>query len=200
MCAIVKEPGSESSVDVLANRAAIKWSRRQLLGRALWETLGSAAFSLSPRPMWGFRNWLLKIFGAKLGRDVRFHPTVKIAIPWNLTLGPYAAVGDRVILYSLGTISIGDRTTVSQGAHLCAGSHDYRHHSMPLLKPPIAIGHDVWICADAFVGPGVMIGPRAIVGARAVVTKDVPADAIFAGNPAREIGKRSFGSGLKDIP
>jgi putative colanic acid biosynthesis acetyltransferase WcaF len=61
---------------------------------------------------------------------------------------------------------------------------------MRLLKPPIHIADDVWICADAFVGPGVTIGEGAVVGARAVAAKDVPAWTVVVGNPAKEIRKR----------
>lgn len=112
-------------------------------------------------------------------------------MPWNLVLGAQCAVGDRAILYSLGPIMIGPRTTVSQGAHLCAGTHDWRDPTMPLLKPPIEIGADAWVCADAFIGPNVTIGSGAIIGARAVVTKNVGPGLIVAGNPACEIGKRN---------
>ena len=61
---------------------------------------------------------------------------------------------------------------------------------MRLTKPPISIGDEVWICADAFVGPGVTVSDRAVVGARAVVVKDVEEDEIVGGNPAKIIGKR----------
>lgn len=89
-------------------------------------------------------------------------------------------------------MTIGDRVTVSQGAHLCAGSHDYNSNSMDLLKLPIRIADDAWICADAFIGPTVEVGRQAIVGARAVVTKTVPEGVIVAGNPAVEIGVREL--------
>ena len=105
-------------------------------------------------------------------------------MPWNLEIGEYAAIGDRAILYALGPITIGARATISQRAHLCAGTHDIRDPARPLLKPPITIGSDAWVCADAFVGPGVTVGEHAIVGARAVAMKDVPAHAIVVGNPA----------------
>jgi len=108
-------------------------------------------------------------------------------MPWNLTIGDEVGIGDHVTLYALGAITIFDRTTVSQGAHLCAGSHDWRDPAMPLTKPPITIGPDAWICADAFIGPGVTLGEQAIVGARAVVMKDVLAETIVVGNPARAI-------------
>lgn len=174
-------------IDVSANRRARKWTRAELLGRVLWALIGRPLFALSPRPIWGFRRGLLRLFGAKVGAQVHIYPTVRITIPWNLALSRDAAVGDRVILYALGPITIGKGASVSQGAHLCAGSHDWRDPAMPLTKPPINIGHDAWVCADAFLGPGVTVGPYAIVGARAVVMKDVEAGHIVAGNPARMI-------------
>ncbi|MEL6659125.1 MAG: hypothetical protein AAFR36_21865 [Bacteroidota bacterium] len=60
---------------------------------------------------------------------------------------------------------------------------------MPLQKLPITIGNDVWICADAFVGPSVSIGDKSIVGARSVVMKDVIPSVVAVGNPARVIRK-----------
>lgn len=177
------------SLHVTANRKARKWTLREQMGRVLWG-LAVPLFRLSPRPLWGWRRVLLRIFGARVGRNVNIYPTVLITIPWNLDLGNGCAVGDRVILYALGPISIGKRATISQGAHLCAGTHDWRDPTMPLVKPPIEIGADAWVCADAFIGPDVSIADGAIVGARAVVTKNVASRAIVAGNPAQEIGKR----------
>ena len=175
-------------VDVKANRSARKWSRHEQLGRVLW-ALVRPLFSLSPRPLWGWawRRALLRMFGARVGSKAHICPGVKIFIPWNLNLGEACTIGDRAILYALGPITIGDRATVSQGAHLCAGTHDVDDPARPLLKPPIHIGEDAWICADSFIGPGVTVGDGAVVGARAVVMKDVGEGCIVAGNPARVI-------------
>lgn len=129
----------------------------------------------------------MRLFGATVGRDVHVYPSVKVTIPWNLYLGDECAVGDGAILYALGPITIGERATVSQGAHLCAGTHDLADPTRPLLKPPIHIGADAWICADAFVGPGVSVGRAAIVGARAVAMKDIAAGHVVVGNPAKTI-------------
>jgi len=178
-----------SALDIQANRRTRKWSRGELIARALW-TLAQPLFRFSPRLAWGWRRWLLRRFGARVGAHVHIYPSVRVMIPWHLAIGDESAIGDRVILYSLGPITIGRQVTISQNAHLCAGSHDYRDPAMPLLKLPITIGDGCWICADAFVGPGIAIGAQAIAGARAVVVADVPAGAIVAGNPARRIGAR----------
>lgn len=175
--------------DIAANRRETKWTQGELACRMAWR-LASPFFHLSPRQLWGWRRFLLRCFGAQIGNEVHVYPSVRVAIPWNLKIGDYSAVGDDARLYSLGAITIGSRVTVSQGAHLCAGTHDWRDPSMPLLKIPIQIGDDAWICADAYVGPGATIGAGAIVGARAVAIKDVTAGTIVAGNPAREIGHR----------
>lgn len=177
-------------VDIAANRSAQKWTSRELFARLVWETLGARLFAWSPRPAWGWRRAVLRLFGASIGTDVRIDPSARIAIPWNLAIGKLVGVGARAQLYSLGPITIKDCVTISQNAHLCAGSHDFRAADMRLTKPSIVIGAGVWICADAFVGPGVTIGDRAVVGARAVVVRDVLADVIVAGNPATKVGKR----------
>lgn len=179
-----------SGMDIAANRAARKWSGGELAGRALWEAVGQPLFRFSPRQLWGWRRALLKLFGARIAGGVHLHPSVRITVPWNLEIGEYAAVGDDVRLYNLGLIRIGRSATVSQGAHLCAGTHDYRKADMPLIKATITVGEAAWICADAFVGPDVAVGDFAIAGARAVVIRDVAAFAIVAGNPARPVGVR----------
>lgn len=174
-------------LDISGNRAATKWSLREQIARVLWAA-ANPFFALSPRPAWGWRRAMLRLFGAKVARAVHIYPSARITMPWNLSLDEGCAVGDRAILYALGSIDIGARATVSQGAHLCAGSHDWRDPARPLTKPPIAIGPDAWVCADAFIGPGVTVGALAITGARSVVTKDVAPGDIVAGNPARKIG------------
>jgi putative colanic acid biosynthesis acetyltransferase WcaF len=182
--AVSRSLNGEPHLDIAANRRAHKWMRKELAGRILWE-LAHPLFAWSPRPFWGWRRFLLRLFGARIGAEVHVYPSAHITIPWNLTIGDHSAIGNRAILYALGHITIAERVTVSQGAHLCAGTHDHHDPAMPLLKRPIVIERDAWICADAFVGPGVRVGSRAIVGARCVVMKDVESDAIMIGNPAR---------------
>lgn len=177
------------NMDIESNRRARKWTPCELAGRALWSVC-SLGFRFSPRLFWGWRRFLLRLFGAKIGKNVHIHPAAKIFIPWNLEVGDWSSIGFDALVYNLGMVRIGSKATVSQRAHLCAGSHDFRDPAMTLTKPPIEIGNEAWICADAFVGPGVRVGSRAVVAARAVVVKDVGDGDIVGGNPAKSIGKR----------
>lgn len=133
---------------------------------------------------------MLRCFGATIGKNVHIYPSVKIAIPWTLEIGDDVAVGDHAILYGLGQIKIGAGACISQYAHVCAGSHDYRSPALPLLKSTIDIGQGSWVCANAFIGPDTVIGEFAIVGAAAVVTSNVDAWMIVAGNPAQTLKRR----------
>jgi len=171
-------------IDIAENRRARKYTPHIQIARILW-ACALPLFHLSPRPFWGWRRWLLRRFGAKVAPGAHIYPSVRVTMPWNLTLGADCAVGARAILYALGPITIGDRATVSQGAHLCAGTHDHRLADRPLRTPPIRIGSDCWIAADAFVGPGVSIGAGSTVGARAVVMKSLPGGVTAVGNPAQ---------------
>jgi len=113
-------------------------------------------------------------------------------MPWNLEIGDWSAVGDKAILYALGQIKIGKQVTISQRAHLCAGTHDCTCTDMALLKPPISVGDRVWICTEAFINAGVTLEEGAVIGARAVVIKNVDPWTIVAGNPARFVKSRTL--------
>jgi len=134
----------------------------------------------------------LLLFGAQIGRNAHVYSSARIYLPWNLSLGEESSIGEWALVYNLGPIRIGDQSTVSHRAHLCAGTHDYQNPSLPLLRSPIEIGPHAWIAADAFVGPNVRIGEGAVVGAAAVVVRDVAAWDIVAGNPARVIKRREL--------
>jgi putative colanic acid biosynthesis acetyltransferase WcaF len=179
------------NLDIAANRRAKKYSKAELFRRVLWG-FGKWFFRLSPRPCFGWRRLVLRCFGANIGRQVNTYPSTRIYFPWNLTVGDWSAIGENAFIYNLGPVTLGEKVTISHQAQLCAGTHDYTDPALPLLKPPIMIQDQAWICADAFVGPGVTVGEGAIVGARAVVMKNVEPWAIVAGNPARFVKKRTL--------
>ena len=185
-------------MNIEANRGTTKYSRREQVMRLCW-AVGHIIFQWSPRPCFGFRRWLLQLFGAEIGRNVHIYPSAHIYFPWNFKIGDWSSVGEWSLIYNLGPVTIGARSTVSQRTHFCAGTHDYRDSAMPLIKSPISIGDEVWICADAFVGPGVHVGDGAVVGARAVVVKNVAAWNVVAGNPARIIRSRCSGQTSAEV-
>jgi putative colanic acid biosynthesis acetyltransferase WcaF len=166
------------------------WTTRQKIVRALWMILRPILFRASFHNWYAWRRLVLRCFGAKIGRSCIIRPTASIEIPFNLVMDDFATLGDHSIVYNLGTITIGKRVTISQYAHLCAGTHDFTRPEMPLLRPPIKVGDDAWIATDAFVGPGVRVGEGAILGARASAYKDLEPWSIYAGAPAKKLRDR----------
>lgn len=176
--------------DAREMRASSPYTFWEKVKRIVWNYFGQMVFRLSFHDWYGFRNTLLRLFGAKIGKSVRIRPSVSIEQPWNLEIGNNSSVGDRVILYCLGRITIRDNCSISQFAHLCAGTHDHTRPDMPLVKLPIVLEDDVWLAADVFIGPGVCIGKEAVVGARSSVYKDVEGGYVYCGNPAKAMKKR----------
>jgi putative colanic acid biosynthesis acetyltransferase WcaF len=161
------------------------------LSRALWGVTWLLLFRPSPKLLHGWRRWLLRLFGARIGERVAVHSSARIWQPWNLEMGPYSCLSPQVDCYSVNTIRIGAYATISQYCFLCTAGHDPDTSDMQLTTAPIAIGDHAWVAADAFIGPGVTIGEGAVVGARSTVFKDVSPWVIVAGNPARMLRKRT---------
>ena len=139
----------------------------------------------------GWRRFLLRLFGAKIGKGVRIANSAEIYYPPNLTLGDNVVVGPKVDLYCVAEIKIQKNSMISQYSYLCGASHDYREEHLPLIAMPITIGESTWICAKAFVGPGVSIGNMVVVAACSVVVKDVSDQSVVGGNPCKFIKKRT---------
>jgi putative colanic acid biosynthesis acetyltransferase WcaF len=178
-----------SDLDIQANRSAKKYGFKEMLYRIFW-MIGQLLFRYSFRTMFAWRAFLLRLFGAKVGNNVHIYNSATIYMPWNLEIGNESSIGEHAYIYNLGKIMIGSKTTISHKAHLCAGTHDYSDPTLPLLKPSIYIGDQVWVCADSFVGPGVTVENGCVIAARAVVTKNVEAFKVVAGNPAKPVKER----------
>jgi putative colanic acid biosynthesis acetyltransferase WcaF len=158
--------------------------------RLLWQL----AWLLLFRPMPWFwhapRRALLRLFGAHVGKGAQIMSSVRIWAPWNLTLGDHATISHGVDLYDVDRIEIGAHATVSQRAFLCTATHDIDHPNMPLVTAPVKIGAGAWVCAEAYVHPGVTIGIDAVVGVRAVVLHDVMPGQVVGGSPAKLLRMR----------
>lgn len=140
----------------------------------LWWLVQAILFRPSPQVLNAWRRWLLRLFGARIGRGVIIRPSARVTYPWKLSIGDHAWVGDDVELYTLGEIRIGAHAVVSQRSYLCTGSHDYMRESFDIYAEPIVIGEQAWLAADVFVAPGVEIGMGTVVGARSSVFKSLP--------------------------
>jgi putative colanic acid biosynthesis acetyltransferase WcaF len=157
----------------------------------LWSAVRSTLFRWSPPSAVGWRNLLMRMFGAKVGHGAAVAPSAHIDHPWNLGLGDGATICEHVIINCMGSVSIGDRSRISQYSHICAGTHEYQRPDMRIEPRPIDVGKDVWIAADAFVGPGVRIGDGAMLAARSSAFHDLPEGMICLGEPARAVKPRS---------
>jgi putative colanic acid biosynthesis acetyltransferase WcaF len=176
----------------LGQNCRTPYPRAEVVRREFWALVQATVFRWSPRPWHGFRARLLRWFGADIPEpsQVVIFPTAKVVFPWRLALAPRAMVGPHVNLYNLAAVTLRRGANLSQHVHLCAGTHDYRQWSMPLVAKPIVIGENAWLGAEVFVGPGVTVGDLCVVGARSVVVKDLPERMVCAGNPCRPLKPR----------
>lgn len=155
-----------------------------------WWLVQSLLFKSSPQFMYGWRRFLLRLFGAKIGQNVIIRPSVTVTYPWKVSIGDDSWIGDDVVLYSLGEIEIGANTVVSQKSYLCGGSHDYTDETFPIWSKKIIIEDECWLATDVYVAPGVRIGAGTVVGARSSVFKNLPAGKVCVGSPAIVIKDR----------
>ncbi|HLA55636.1 MAG TPA: WcaF family extracellular polysaccharide biosynthesis acetyltransferase [Flavobacterium sp.] len=153
----------------------------------LWWLVQAIFFKPSPQFMYGWRRFLVRVFGGKIGRKVNFRPSCQITYPWKLEIGDFSWIGDDVVLYSLGNIKIGSHTVISQRSYICTGSHDYTQMEFPIYALPIDIADSCWLATDVFVAPGVTICSETIVGSRSSVFKPITEKGVYAGQPLRKI-------------
>lgn len=156
----------------------------------LWNMTQRTLFALSPQFMYGWRRCLLKLFGAKIGKNVLIRPSARITYPWKVIIGDRSWIGDHAELYSLGAIEIGADVVISQRSYLCAAAHDFNRSSFDIFAKKIVIEDQVWLATDVFIAPGVTIGRGTVVGARSSVFKNLPAGMLCYGSPAKAIRPR----------
>ena len=197
-------PGTIVRNDLFDPRQGLNRGRPRII-EAAWY-LCKCLFFLTPLPVPSrFKCFLLRLFGAHVGRGVVIKPQVKILFPWKLTIGDFAWIGEEVFILNFEPVTIGAHSCISQRAFLCGGSHDYRKPEMPYRNAPICVSDGAWIGAQVFVAPGVTIGAEAVVTAGSVVTRNQPAGMICGGHPsvslkerwrAQETASQSAGRGI----
>ncbi|MGR3766033.1 WcaF family extracellular polysaccharide biosynthesis acetyltransferase [Rossellomorea sp. NS-SX7] len=156
----------------------------------IWWFIQSTFFRLSFHNMYNWRNMILRMFGAKIGKGVKVRASAKFTYPWKIEVGDNSWIGDNVKLYSLDNIIIGSNCVVSQESYLCTGSHDIIDPHFSLVTKPINIKDGAWIASDVFIYPGVIIGEMGVAAARSTVLHNIPSNEIHAGSPARYIKNR----------
>jgi putative colanic acid biosynthesis acetyltransferase WcaF len=163
---------------------------RPYLVEAIWYLVKCALF-LNPLPISSaLKCFVLRCFGARVGKGVIIKPRVNIHFPWKLTIGNHAWIGEEVFILNFEPVVIGAQCCLSQRAFLCTGNHDYRKPEMPYRNQPITIEDGVWIGAQVFVSPGVTIGSEAVIAAGSIVTRAQPPAMVCAGNPCVPVRKR----------
>ena len=173
------------SVPDFTERVPLPEDLRTRIARSVWRLAQATVFRWSPAFANGWRRTVLRLFGAKIGRGVTIHSSVRIQRPWRMTLEDGVKVEARVILNAAGGLWIGRDTLISQDAHLCSTNHDYRDRSMRFLACPIVIGRGCWLATDAFVGPNTRLGDGSMLAARSTAFGDLPGGMLLVGEPAR---------------
>lgn len=164
--------------------------------RLAWNLCWALLASWTPKKINWWRIFLVRLFGGDVAWSAAINPKARIWLPRHLSLGPNSTLTAQVNCYNMAPIKVGRRTIVSQGAHLCAGSHDVDDPNFQLIAKPITIGDNVWIAAEAFVAPGVRVGDGAVLAARAAAFSHMEPWTIYRGNPATALRKRN----LRGVP
>jgi putative colanic acid biosynthesis acetyltransferase WcaF len=158
--------------------------------RGLWY-FTNVLFFINPLcPLSKTKIFILKIYGAKIGKGVVIKPAVNIKYPWHLKIGNYVWIGEKVWIDNLADVQIGDHVSISQGAMILCGNHNYKKPGFDLIIGDITIEQGVWIGAKSIVTPGVTCKSHSVLSVNSVASKNLEEYTIYKGNPAVEIGKR----------
>lgn len=166
------------------------YSFKNRLMRLLWGVSYALLFRTSPKPLFAWRTFLLRVFGAKIHPTCKFYPKCRVWAPWNLICEDMVAIADDAELYNPSPFHFGSHAIVSQGAYVCGATHLYNDNAFPLVSYPMRFGRYSWVCARAMVSPGVNMGDGSILALGAVATKDLEPFGVYAGVPARRIKSR----------
>ncbi len=166
---------------------------RNALIRFLWYFTNVLFFINPLNPISSLKVFLLRLFGAKIGKGVVIKPSVNIKYPWRLSLGDYSWVGEKVWIDNLANVKIGKNCCLSQGAMLLTGNHNYKKTTFDLIIGNIVLEDGVWIGANATVTPGVHCSSHLVLSVNSVlIEKDTLPNTIYSGNPAKPVRRRTI--------
>ena len=158
----------------------------------LWYVVNYFIFNTALPWPYTLKAFLLRRFGAQVGAGLVIKPKVRIKNPWRLQLGNYCWIGESVWIDNLEDVRIGHNVSISQGAMLLTGNHDYTRSDFPYRLGKIVLEDGVWIGAQAVVCPGVTCHSHAILTVGSVAAKSLESWSIYAGNPALFIRPRQI--------
>ena len=158
----------------------------------LWFIINSVIITNHLIPFSALRIFLLRLFGAKIGKKCNIKPGAYIKFPWNLEMGDYVSIGEDAWLDNYGKIVLNDQVTVSQGAMILTGQHNFWDAAFNSFVVPLTtLEEGVWICSKAIVGPGtVTCKSHSMLTTGSVANKIMKEYTIYAGNPAKAVGER----------
>ncbi len=155
----------------------------------------NVVFFINPlNPFSGLKIFLLRLFGAKIGKGVVIKPGVNIKYPWYLEIGEHSWIGERVWIDNLAPVKIGNNCCLSQGSMLLCGNHNYKKSSFDLIVKEITIEDGAWVGAMSVVCPGVTIESHAVLTVQSVATETLEPYMLYKGNPAVKIRERGIQS------
>lgn len=158
--------------------------------RLLWMIVSAVFFRHSLAVFSGWKSFLLRMFGAGVGKGVNIKPSVHIKYPWFLKIGNHCWIGEGAWIDNLAEVKLGDHVCISQGAYLLTGNHNYRRPTFDLMARGITLEDGVWIGARSVVCPGVHCGSHSVLSVNSVATKNLEPYTIYQGNPAAPIKSR----------
>ncbi len=163
---------------------------RGIVIRLLWYVTNCLFFINPLNGHSGIKIFLLRLFGAHVGKGVVIKPGVNIKYPWNLSIGDYTWIGERVWIDCLTGINISSNCCISQGAILLNGNHNYSKTTFDLVVNPIIIEDGVWIGARSMVTDGVTCFKNSVLAVNSVASSDLESNGIYRGNPAVKVRNR----------
>ena len=155
-----------------------------------WYCVNSLLMNSYFIPISAVKVFILKVFGAKIGKGVNIKPKVNIKYPWKLEIGAYSWIGEKVWIDNLEQVTIGQNCCLSQGAMLLCGNHDFKKSTFDLIVKPIVLKDGSWVGARAVVCPGVTMQENAVLSVGSIATSPLEPNSIYQGNPAKKIKNR----------